>query len=120
MPRNRARSVQGSLKSLRSEAVALFREQNAILVLANHPGRFRPTEVESHNSRIETINSARELKALISQLRLAVSQMRSQFEVRATREQLLQFMVWIDRNCQPGQACYLPLGNVVNIPGIVR
>jgi len=104
--------VPGSLRALRSEAIDLFLEQNAILVLGNDAGRFATSQVETQVADIRSNPSAKELKALISKLRLVVSTMREEFGVCASRSELLEFMAWLERDTLRGQVCYLPKGTL--------
>lgn len=85
-----------------------------MLVLANHPGRLSLQDVTANVAEIASIQSRKELKELLANLRKMVEQFRSQYGVRASRSQILALVDWIQRNIDPGQACYLPVGMLSN------
>ena len=110
MHRRPTTSVSDTLRDLRAKATELFLEQMAILVLANHPGRLPPDAVSANVDAFKSMRNRKELKVWVSDLRMAVEQMRLDFGVNISREQALALMAWIERNIQPNQACYLPAG----------
>ncbi|MGD0694237.1 MAG: hypothetical protein ABSB82_05230 [Terriglobia bacterium] len=103
-------SISGTLQDLRAKATDFFREQMAILVLANHPERLSPQQISENVDAIHSMRSRKELKAWISKLRITVEQMRQKFGVRISREQTFAIMDWIHRTAGPNQACYMPAG----------
>lgn len=110
MSRSPDPSISGTLPDLRAKASELFLEQMAILVLANHPDRLPPSQVSENIAAIAAMRHHKKLKALISDLRVAVGQFRQNFGVKISREQALSLVAWIQRNAEPSRACYLPAG----------
>ncbi len=110
MSGRRATSRHVNLKSLRERAAELFKEQAAILILANDPQRLSPDQISANVEHLNTLKTHKELQTIVDSLIDTIANLREVFEVKVSRAQLFSLMDWIQKTAVDTQMCYMPLG----------
>ena len=83
-----------------------------MLILANHPDRQSPQEIEALTLEIQEEKNRKRLKLLIDQLLTAINGQQKIFRIVASRSDLNRLVEWTRESIEPGQAAFVPYGMI--------